>query len=937
MKTLICSPTLFLAALIVSVGLSSASADDLRVGLVSYWPLDTIAAGTTPDLAYGNNLTVNNSPTSAAGQFGNALTFNGTSQYLGLTHDTDFNVNGLPIYNSPGGYTVAFWVKGAAQTTKDIFAEGNTSSSNPLLQLQSGGSGVTSKLHVMVRTTGGTLVCDKVSNATVFNNAWHHVAWVDNLGAATLYVDGVVDTNFTYTAGGLTLNTTAVGALLRTAGASYFTGSVDDVALWQRPLSQDEVNQVRTNSISTPIPPAIPTLVQPLVPSTNYLGDLATFQAGAVGKLPLSYQWYRDGVPLTGKTNVTLALSGLTAVQTNQITLVVTNSLGALTNSTTLVVVADPPVNVGQSVIAYWPLDEVTNSPAVTPDVYNHNDMALNLMDGSSLVSGQFGNALMFDGWSQFAKRVGGSPIYNTNAYSVAFWIKGGGQSSRTVYMEGSSTTDTPVIGFSTESSGLGSNLVVLVRTDGNTAVVNRKSTGPVFDNNWHHIVWTDVNGRARLYIDGLVDATDFSYTPGSLTLNTTALGAMVRSTTNNFFGGTVDDVAQWSRRLTWTEMQQIRTNGIPAQTSATAPSIVMQPADVTNGVYAGDTVSFSVQALGTAPLSYQWCSNSVPLSALVNASSQSNLLTLAHVHPADATGYSVVITNVAGAITSRVAQLSVIPYAPVTNGEVLKLDFGLSGSPDIQSGFSEWNLSMNGNSFSGVKVTVSPIGGTTVSELQERLRGVNATTGNTPLTNNPPAFTQAALYDDMLMARDSKDGAGLSVLIERLAPNTKYGLTVWSWWQTTAGDNKVTDWIETASGTPVPIVTGYTFDGLNVPTNDYTATFGALLTSSDSGKLLIEGHQTAATIYSTIVNAIELVAQPTIQITDCQLASGNLRLTVRAQYPNQPISIQQKSVLTGGTWASAAGGGVTGTNGPIVTAEFPVGPGPLFYRAVGQ
>ena len=200
MKTLICSPTLFLAALIVSVGLSSASADDLRVGLVSYWPLDTIAAGTTPDLAYGNNLTVNNSPTSAAGQFGNALTFNGTSQYLGLTHDTDFNVNGLPIYNSPGGYTVAFWVKGAAQTTKDIFAEGNTSSSNPLLQLQSGGSGVTSKLHVMVRTTGGTLVCDKVSNATVFNNAWHHVAWVDNLGAATLYVDGVVDTNFTYTA-----------------------------------------------------------------------------------------------------------------------------------------------------------------------------------------------------------------------------------------------------------------------------------------------------------------------------------------------------------------------------------------------------------------------------------------------------------------------------------------------------------------------------------------------------------------------------------------------------------------------------------------------------------------------------------------------------------------------------------------------------------------
>ena len=265
-KTLMHRPAVFVAAFLVGLGQSPASADDLRVGLVSYWPLDTVTAGTTPDLAYGNTLTVNNSPTLAAGQFGNALTFaSSSSQYLGLTHSTDFNVNGLPIYNSPGGYTVAFWVKAASQSDKPIFAEANTNASNPLFQLTTS----TTKLKMMIRTSGGTLVCSKLSTATVLDNTWHHVAWVDNLGAATLYVDGVVDTNFTYTAGGLTLNTTAVGALLRTAGASYFTGSVDDVALWQRPLSQVEVNQVRTNSFLPP--PAQFAVSPPSFPGSNTL------------------------------------------------------------------------------------------------------------------------------------------------------------------------------------------------------------------------------------------------------------------------------------------------------------------------------------------------------------------------------------------------------------------------------------------------------------------------------------------------------------------------------------------------------------------------------------------------------------------------------------------------------------------------------------------
>ena len=51
------------------------------------------------------------------------------------------------------------------------------------------------------------------------------------------------------------------------------------------------------------------------------------------------------------------------------------------------------------------------------------------------------------------------------------------------------------------------------------------KSKQVVFDGIWHHVVWVDENGAARLYVDGVVDATDFTYYRSNLVLNTTCRG----------------------------------------------------------------------------------------------------------------------------------------------------------------------------------------------------------------------------------------------------------------------------------------------------------------------------------------------------------------------------------------------------------------------------
>jgi hypothetical protein len=70
--------------------------------------------------------------------------------------------------------------------------------------------------------------------------------------------------------------------------------------------------------------------------------------------------------------------------------------------------------------------------------------------------------------------------------------------------------------------------------------------------------------------------------------------------------------------------------------------------------VVTGQTADFSVTATGTAPLSYQWKFNGAPIGGATGSA-----FTIANAQPVNAGTYSVVVTNVAGSITSAVATLT--------------------------------------------------------------------------------------------------------------------------------------------------------------------------------------------------------------------------------------------------------------------------------------
>jgi len=94
-------------------------------------------------------------------------------------------------------------------------------------------------------------------------------------------------------------------------------------------------------------------------------------------------------------------------------------------------------------------------------------------------------------------------------------------------------------------------------------------------------------------------------------------------------------------------------------------PFIVSQPQSQSVAV-AGASASFSVAAIGTPPLSYQWLKQGIPLVNGANISgAQTSSLTVSNVQAGDMANYSVVVSNLNGWVTSSNARL-VGPFALV-------------------------------------------------------------------------------------------------------------------------------------------------------------------------------------------------------------------------------------------------------------------------------
>ncbi|MGY8689250.1 MAG: LamG-like jellyroll fold domain-containing protein, partial [Verrucomicrobiales bacterium] len=162
----------------------------------------------------------------------------------------------------------------------------------------------------------------------------------------------------------------------------------------------------------------------------------------------------------------------------------------------------------GDGLLAYWPLDETDGT--VTPDLINGYDMTLVNLSADDLVEGKIGQAFSFENSrSTLLERVHDEedllPANDRyDSWTVSLWVKGKGtgQNDLRVFSEGSLDNNTPLFNIGTDNGGASDVVDIYIRGDNGT-INHPKSVAEAFDDEWHHIVWTQDDASVALYVDG--------------------------------------------------------------------------------------------------------------------------------------------------------------------------------------------------------------------------------------------------------------------------------------------------------------------------------------------------------------------------------------------------------------------------------------------------
>jgi hypothetical protein len=205
--------------------------------LVSYYKLDE-TSGDAIDSVGSNDGTVVNATQGAAGKIGTAYSFDGDGDYINVGQPSNLNFN--PRSNA---FTIVAWIKVSSAYDGTIIAKGPATVASRQYQLYT--TTATDTLNAIV---GGTAVD---SGVVVTDDNWHQVGLINYDDSGTwkfrMFVDGVLDD--TITASGTATNAydVLIGARRNNNNTDYgfvLNGSIDEVGIWNRALTSDEINEL---------------------------------------------------------------------------------------------------------------------------------------------------------------------------------------------------------------------------------------------------------------------------------------------------------------------------------------------------------------------------------------------------------------------------------------------------------------------------------------------------------------------------------------------------------------------------------------------------------------------------------------------------------------------------------------------------------------------
>jgi len=314
-----------------------------------------------------------------------------------------------------------------------------------------------------------------------------------------------------------------------------------------------------------------------------------------------------------------------------------------------------PPAS---GIVAWWQAE----SNAVDNIGANNGSVAA----GVSYATGKVGTAFSFNGAANVV--ISNQPALNpANQLTIECWVYPGPRPAHSwtedlVAKDGECSNRQYILqlGDNPNNTGAGDFRAAIWLTNGTVPIYD--SATVVQTNTWYHVAMTYDGAFLKLYVNGALDGQLAGGGPLVTGTEPVRLGGGAPGICPNyFFSGLLDEPTIYNRALSSNEIAAIFLVGSAGKcTSAlVGPTITAQPTNLT--VLAGTTATFNVTATGTAPLTYQWSRNSTNILGATNAT-----LSLPNVQLAqNGTVYSVIVSNLAGSVTSSNAILTVTSPPP--------------------------------------------------------------------------------------------------------------------------------------------------------------------------------------------------------------------------------------------------------------------------------
>jgi len=237
-------------------------------GLAGWWKLD----GNANDSSGNNNRGAPaGNPQWVTGQIGGALAFDGADDYVDCGNGPSLNITG-PV-------TIAAW----------FYPTGQGSSTYPRIVDKSNGTGGadpgyklylrSAENYTLTLSTGGTY---PISTLTAELNAWNYAAFITDGTQRKLFLNGEWQVWNDSAAANVSTNSLYIGN--SPAGARHFEGMIDEVRVYNRALTEEEV----LKTMRGPLPPALASEPNPDDGAKDVPRDVTLSWAPGVYAAPLN-------------------------------------------------------------------------------------------------------------------------------------------------------------------------------------------------------------------------------------------------------------------------------------------------------------------------------------------------------------------------------------------------------------------------------------------------------------------------------------------------------------------------------------------------------------------------------------------------------------------------------------------------------------------------